>query len=131
MGRREASDDGRRRRRHLYLDVWTGCSDESTVDRDRFCAPPVKALGVTLNGEVVFTKASLAIERAEVALHLIGTRENEIMVSADGVRGAAARFATSPSGRRRRFQRSRRSAATNARPMAAAPATFKATFRRS
>jgi hypothetical protein len=74
-----------------YLDVWTGCSDEAPADR--FCPPPVKALGVTLNGEVVFRKASLAIERVEVALHIVGTSDNEIMVSADGVRGAAARFA--------------------------------------
>jgi hypothetical protein len=54
----------------------------------------VKALGVTLNGEVVLLKASaFAEERHEVALHLVGTTDNEIMVSAEGVRGATAHFA--------------------------------------
>jgi hypothetical protein len=76
-----------------HLDVWTGCSDDSTADPDRFCPPPVKALGVTLNSEVVFRKTSFAIERVEIALHLVGTSDNEIMVSADGERGAAAQFA--------------------------------------
>src|SRR6185503_11464924 len=77
-----------------YLDVWIGCGDESGFERDRLCPPPVKALAVTLNGEVVFRKASLsAVERNEVALNLVGTSDNEIMVSAEGQRGAAARFA--------------------------------------
>jgi hypothetical protein len=77
-----------------YLDVWIGCGDESGFERDRLCPPPVKALGVTLNGEVVFRKASLAaVERSEIALNLVGTSDNEIMVSAEGDRGAAARFA--------------------------------------
>lgn len=77
-----------------YLDVWTGCGDGSTSERDRFCAPPVKALGVTLNGEVVFRKASVAtVERSEIALNLVGTSDNEIMISADGDLGAAASFA--------------------------------------
>jgi len=63
-----------------YLDVQNG-------------PPPVRALSVTLNGEVVFQKAAFANARLEVALHLAGTSDNEIMVSADGERGAAARFA--------------------------------------
>jgi len=77
-----------------YLDVWIGCGDESAFDRDASCPPPVTALGVTLNGEIVFRKASLStVERTEVALHLVGTSDNEIMVSGEGRRGAAARFA--------------------------------------
>ena len=56
-------------------------------------APPVKALNVTLNGEVVFQKASFTEERLEIVLHLAGTADNDIRVSADGVRGAAAQFA--------------------------------------
>jgi hypothetical protein len=77
-----------------YLDVWIGCGEESSFERDQFCPSPVKALAVTLNGEVVFRKASLStIERKEVALNLVGTSDNEIMVSAEGQRGAVARFA--------------------------------------
>ena len=77
-----------------YLDVWIGCGEESGFERDQLCPPPVKALAVTLNGEVVFRKASLAtVERKEVALNLVGTSDNEIMVSAEGQRGALARFA--------------------------------------
>ena len=77
-----------------YLDVWIGCGEESGVERDQRCPPPVRALAVTLNGEVVFRKASLAtVERMEVALNLVGTSDNEIMVSAEGQRGALARFA--------------------------------------
>ena len=76
------------------LDVWIGCGDESGFERDQLCPPPVNALAVTLNGEVVFRKASLAtVEHKEVALNLVGTSDNEIMVSAEGQRGAAARFA--------------------------------------
>jgi hypothetical protein len=77
-----------------YLDVWIGCGEESGFERDQLCPAPVKALAVTLNGEVVFREASLAtVERKEVALNLVGTSDNEIMVSAEGQRGAAARFA--------------------------------------
>jgi hypothetical protein len=77
-----------------YLDVWSGCREESGFERDQLCPRPVKALAVTLNGEVVFRKASLsAVERNEIALNLVGTSDNEIMVSAEGQRGAAARFA--------------------------------------
>ena len=77
-----------------YLDVWMGCGEESGFERDQFCPPPVKALAVTLNGEVVFRQASLStVERKEVPLNLVGTSDNEIMVSAEGQRGAAARFA--------------------------------------
>lgn len=77
-----------------YLDVWIGCGEESGFERDQLCPPPVKALAVTLNGEVVFRQALLStIERHEVALNLVGTSDNEIMVSAEGQRGAAARFA--------------------------------------
>ena len=77
-----------------YLDVWIGCGEESGFERDQLCPPPVKALAVTLNGEVVFRKASLStVERNELALNLVGTSDNEIMVSAEGQRGAAARFA--------------------------------------
>ena len=54
----------------------------------------VQALGVTLNGEVVLRTASLSqSDRTEVILNLVGTSDNEMMVSADGVRGAIARFA--------------------------------------
>ena len=63
-----------------YLDIQNG-------------PPSVKALSVTLNSEVVFQKAAFANARVEVSLHLAGTSDNEIMVSADGARGAAARFA--------------------------------------
>jgi hypothetical protein len=63
-----------------YLDIQNG-------------PPPVRALSVTLNGEVVFQKAAFANARVEIALHLAGTSDNEIMVSADGERGAAARYA--------------------------------------
>ena len=77
-----------------YLEVWIGCGDEAAFERERFCPPPVTALGVTLNGEVVFRKASLStVERTEIALHLVGTSDNDIMVSGEGERGAAARFA--------------------------------------
>lgn len=77
-----------------YLDVWIGCGEESGFDRDEFCPPPVKALAVTLNDEVVFRKASpAAVERKEVVLNLVGTSDNELMVSAEGQRGALARFA--------------------------------------
>lgn len=77
-----------------YLDVWIGCGEESGFARDQLCPPPVKALAVTLNGEVVFRKTSLStVERREIALNLAGTSDNEIMVSAEGQRGAAARFA--------------------------------------
>jgi len=77
-----------------HLDVWIGCGEESGFERDQLCPPPVKALAVTLNGEVVFRKASLAtVERKEVALNLVGTTDNDIMVSAEGQRGALARFA--------------------------------------
>jgi hypothetical protein len=77
-----------------YLDVWTGCGGDPAAERDQACPPPVKALGVTLNGEVVVRKASLsAAERTEIVLNLAGTSDNEIMVSAEGSRGAAARFA--------------------------------------
>jgi len=77
-----------------YLDVWIGCGGDPGAERDQVCPPPVKALGVTLNGEVVFRKASLsAVERMDVVLNLAGTSDNEIMVSAEGDRGAAARFA--------------------------------------
>ena len=55
--------------------------------------PPVRALNVTLNGEVVFQKAAFARERVKVALHLAGTTDNELRVSADGERGSAADFA--------------------------------------
>ena len=55
--------------------------------------PAVRALNVTLNGEVVFQKAAFARERVEVALHLAGTTDNELRVSADGERGSAADFA--------------------------------------
>lgn len=66
-----------------YLDVWTAHGDRSA-----------KALGVTLNGEVVFRKAPAStVERTEIALHLVGTTDNEIMVSADGELEAAASFA--------------------------------------
>ena len=54
----------------------------------------IKALGVTLNGEVVLRTASpLPGERTQVILNLVGTSDNEIMVSAEGNRGAIARFA--------------------------------------
>jgi len=77
-----------------YLDVQNGCGAGSEPTSDEACPPPVKALNVTLNGEVVFQKASsFATERVEIALHLAGTSDNEVMVSADGERGAAARFA--------------------------------------
>ena len=56
-------------------------------------APPVKALNVTLNGEVVFQKVGFTEERVEIVLHLAGTADNDIRVSADGVLGAAAQFA--------------------------------------
>jgi hypothetical protein len=55
--------------------------------------PAVRALNVTLNGEVVFQKAAFARERVEIALHLAGTTDNELRVSADGERGSAADFA--------------------------------------
>ncbi len=70
-----------------YLTVSNGC------DVRRVCAGPVKALNVTLNGEVVFQKTAFASDRAEVALNLVGSTDNEIMVAADGERGAEARFA--------------------------------------
>ena len=77
-----------------YLDVWTGCGDESGFEGGQACPPPAKALAVTLNGEVVFRKVSLsAIERKEVTLNLVGTTDNEFMASAEGQRGAVARFA--------------------------------------
>jgi hypothetical protein len=77
-----------------YLDVWMGCGGDPAAERDQACPPPVKALGVTLNGEVVFRKASpSAVERTGIVLNLAGTSDNEIMVSAEGSRGAAARFA--------------------------------------
>ena len=77
-----------------YLDVWIGCGGDPAAERDQACPPPAKALGVTLNGEVVFRKASLsAVERTDIVLNLAGTSDNEIMVSAEGDRGAAARFA--------------------------------------
>jgi hypothetical protein len=63
-----------------YLDIQNG-------------PPPVRALSVTLNSEVVFQKAAFTNARVEVSLHLAGTSDNEILVSADGERGAAARFA--------------------------------------
>lgn len=76
-----------------YLHVWTGCTDDVATERDKPCHA-VKAIAVTLNGEVVFRKAPPAAnERIEVALHLVGTTDNEIMVSGDGERDAAARFA--------------------------------------
>ena len=54
----------------------------------------IKALGVTLNGEVVLRTAALSAgERTHVILNLIGTTDNEIMVSVEGRRGAVARFA--------------------------------------
>jgi hypothetical protein len=54
----------------------------------------IKALGVTLNGEVVLRTASLPPgERTRVVLNLVGTSDNEIMVSVEGIRGAVARFA--------------------------------------
>jgi hypothetical protein len=54
----------------------------------------IKALGVTLNGEVVLRTATLSPgERTQVILNLVGTSDNEIMVSAEGTRGAVARFA--------------------------------------
>jgi hypothetical protein len=54
----------------------------------------IKALGVTLNGEVVLRTASLSPgERTQVILNLVGTIDNELMVSAEGTRGAIARFA--------------------------------------
>ena len=74
-----------------FLDVWTECADECTADGDR---PPIKALAVTLNDEVVFRKtAPMAVERVPVTLNLAGTSDNEIMASAEGPLGAAARFA--------------------------------------
>jgi hypothetical protein len=77
-----------------YLDIWTGCGDEAGFDHTQGCPPPVKAVAATLNGEVVFRKASIStVERKEVALNLVGTTDNEIMVSAEGQRGAVARFA--------------------------------------
>jgi hypothetical protein len=76
-----------------YLDLENGCNGAFDLTGTESCPPPVRALNVTLNGEVVFQKASFAIERVEVALHLVGTSDNEIMVSADGERDAAARFA--------------------------------------
>jgi len=54
----------------------------------------IKALGVTLNGEVVLRTATLPPgERTQVLLNLVGTSDNELMVSAEGTRGAIARFA--------------------------------------
>jgi hypothetical protein len=54
----------------------------------------ITALGVTLNGEVVLrTASSSPAERTQVILNLVGTSDNEIMVSAEGTRGAVARFA--------------------------------------
>ncbi len=77
-----------------YLDVWIGCGGDPAIELEQACPPPVKALGVTLNGEVVFRKVSLsAVERTEIVLNLAGTSDNEITVSAEGDRGAAARFA--------------------------------------
>jgi hypothetical protein len=76
-----------------YLDVQNGCSAAFDLAGTESCPPPVKALNVTLNGEVVFQKASFAFERVEIALHLVGTSDNEIMAGADGERGAAARLA--------------------------------------
>lgn len=76
-----------------YLDVQNGCSAAFDLAGTGSCPTPVKALNATLNGEVVFQKTTFAVERVEVALHLVGTSDNEIMVSADGERGAAARFA--------------------------------------
>jgi hypothetical protein len=77
-----------------YLDVWLGCGGDPAAERNQACPPPVNALGVTLNGEVVFRKASLStVERTEIVLNLAGTSDNEITVSAEGNRGAAARFA--------------------------------------
>jgi hypothetical protein len=77
-----------------YLDVWTGCAAEAASVHDQSCPPTVKALAVTLNGEVVFRKTPLSTtNRQEIALHLVGTSDNAIMVSADGERGAAADFA--------------------------------------
>jgi hypothetical protein len=76
-----------------YLDVQNGCSAAFDLLGTESCPPPVRALNVTLNGEVVFQKASFAVERVEIALHLVGTSDNEIMVSADGERGAEARSA--------------------------------------
>lgn len=77
-----------------YLDIWTGCGDEAGFERKQACPQPVKALAATLNGEVVFRNTLLStVERKEVALNLVGTTDNEIMVSAEGQRGAVARFA--------------------------------------
>ena len=120
-----------------YLDVWTGCGDESGFERDQSCPPPVKALAATLNGEVVFRKASLStVERKEVALNLVGTTDNEIMVSAEGQRGAVARFAivaVAPRvNERTGAQRRNRNTARSARTIAAALAPiFSASARRA
>jgi hypothetical protein len=70
-----------------YLIVSNGCSRRSV------CTGPVKALNVTLNGEVVFQETAFTTHRSRVALNLIGSTDNEIMVAADGERGAEARFA--------------------------------------
>jgi hypothetical protein len=70
-----------------YLTVSNGCGTR------RACAGPVKALNVTLNGEVVLQKAAFTSHRSEVALNLVGSTDNEIMVAADGEQGAEARFA--------------------------------------
>lgn len=77
-----------------YLHVWTGCSEDVAFEHDERCPAPVAAIAVTLNGEVVLRKAPpTENERIEVALHLVGTTDNEIMVSGEGERGAAAHFA--------------------------------------
>jgi hypothetical protein len=55
---------------------------------------PVRAVSITLNREVVMLKAgSFTEERREIALALVGTSDNELLVSADGERGSAAQFA--------------------------------------
>jgi hypothetical protein len=68
--------------------------DKVTYYFDVSAGEGIKALGVTLNGEVVLRTATLSPgERTQVILNLVGTSDNEIMVSAEGTRGAVARFA--------------------------------------
>lgn len=89
-----------------FLAVQNGCSNEPAPDpnqppplrtEDRPpCPPPVRAIQVALNNDVVFAKGDgdgFEHARVEIALNKVGGDANRITVTAAGDGGSGARFA--------------------------------------
>lgn len=74
---------------HYLLVVENGCGAGTPGGP---CPPPVDAISVALNGDVVFqTGAPFSLERVPVPLHDVGGGPNHIVVAAGGTPGSAAR----------------------------------------